>query len=298
MEKQDKSLIYPLFIPMRGCRSACVYCNQHKITGAGAFNLQEARVEVAAFIERNSPKPKQVAFYGGTFTALPVNEQIEYLSAMQEVLEDGDGLRISTHPAFIDEITLNRLRNHRVATIELGIQDFCDEVLNATGRNYTSVQAIQAANAVRKAGFEMGVQLMPGLPGSNIKSHRYNLQVLSELRPDLLRLYPTIVIRGTKLEKMYLEDRYQPLSLKSAIDICADFTKLCKANNIRIIKYGLPSNLNISEVVAGPYHPAFGELVKQALLRREIEHNPSRKQHLTTCELQLLRAHRALELSL
>jgi histone acetyltransferase (RNA polymerase elongator complex component) len=289
--KPDRSLIYPLFIPMRGCPGTCVYCDQRKISGSGAFDLQQAKSEVGAFLRRNPGTTKEVAFYGGTFTALPLATQNEYLEEIGGLLEQGDSIRVSTHPAYISSGILAFLKTRKVQTIELGIQDFCDEVLAQSGRDYSSGQAVQAAQAVRSAGFTLGLQLMPGLPGSSAETMRKNLELLLKISPALLRLYPTIVIKGTKLEQMYRDRQFVPLSLRQAVVLCAEFREACAPAGIRIIKYGLPSNIDYHEVVAGPYHPAFGELVKQELLRRELEKDPSRKDRLQAHELQLLRAH-------
>ncbi|MDD2597231.1 MAG: radical SAM protein [Candidatus Cloacimonetes bacterium] len=296
MKQPDKSLIYPLFIPMQGCPGTCVYCDQRKISGAGTFDLEKAEREVTAFIRRNSGTKKEVAFYGGTFTALPIDIQQASLMRISSLLDEDDSLRVSTHPLYIDADTLSRLWRYRVRVIELGIQDFCDEVLKASGRNYHAEAAFSAALAVRDAGFTLGVQLMPGLPQSSAASLQKNQQTLVKLKPDLLRLYPTVVIKGTALARLYERGDYLPLSLREAVMICADYAELCAQNSIRIIKYGLPSNLDIAEVVAGPYHPAFGELVKQELLRREIKRDPKRRQHLYPKEIQLLKAHGAGEL--
>lgn len=291
MIKPDKTLIYPLFIPMQGCPGSCVYCDQRKITGAGLFDLHQAVSEVRAFIRRNSGRNKEVAFYGGTFTALPQQTQNEYLENIASLLEPSDSIRISTHPVYIDADILGFLKARRVQSIELGIQDFNDDVLMQSGRGYSAETASKAVQIVRNAGFVVGLQLMPGLPGSSPQSNRQNLDTVLSLQPDLLRLYPTVVIQGTALEAMYLSGAYQPLGIVEAVQLCADYQQLCEPRGIRIIKYGLPSNIEPREVTAGAYHPAFGELVKQELLRRLLAKDPQRKDRLSPMELQLLRAH-------
>lgn len=293
MSKPDRSLIYPLFIPMRGCPGTCVYCDQHKISGSGEFDLLQAKREVEAFVRRNSGTTKEVAFYGGTFTALPPHLQAKYLDEIGALLEPCDSIRISTHPAFMGEDVLAFLKTKKVKTIELGVQDFCDDVLSQSGRGYTGKQAVDAAKAVQSAGFSLGLQLMPGLPGSSAHTMELNKARLLQVSPALLRLYPTVVIKDTALESMFQQGCFTPLGLKEAVVLCADFQELCAPAGIRIIKYGLPSNIDRMEVVAGPFHPAFGELVKQELLRREIARDPARFQRLLPKEQQLLRAHGA-----
>lgn len=289
--KLDKSLIYPLFIPMQGCPGRCVYCDQSKISGAGAFDLEAARDEVRAFIRRNPARDKEVAFYGGSFTAFSEAERELILGKIGEELDEYSSFRISTHPLFISDDILEHCARHRVRTIELGIQDWHDAVLEASGRGYSSEQARLACQQIREHGFRLGIQLMPGLPGSNASTTTQNQEILLMIKPDYLRLYPLVVIKDTPLAIQYLSGRYTPLSLKEAIRICADYAELCRETGIKIIKYGIPSNIADSEVLCGPYHPAFGELVKQEILIREICRNTQPKANLEPKQLQLLRAH-------
>ncbi|MCB5271586.1 MAG: radical SAM protein [Candidatus Cloacimonetes bacterium] len=291
MNKPNKSLIYPLFIPNEACPGGCIYCDQSKISRAGAFDLEEAEAQVQAFIWRNPNRAKEVAFYGGTFTALPVSRQEALLKGIHALLDDDSSIRISTHPLYIDDEVLERCKAYRVKTIELGIQDFCELPLQKSGRNYTTAQALNAAHKVRDAGLILGLQLMPGMPGSDEETIKENHHLLRQLKPDLLRLYPLVVIRGTPLQQIYQKGEYTPLSIPEAVRICADYAELCDEEGIRIIKYGLPSNLELQDYIAGPFHPAFGELVKQELLIRKLKHNPEHLQHLGAKEEQLLRAH-------
>ncbi|MCB5268851.1 MAG: radical SAM protein [Candidatus Cloacimonetes bacterium] len=291
MNKADKSLIYPLFIPMQGCPGRCIYCDQMKISGAGDFDLEAAIIQVQAFIRRNPSRIKEVAFYGGSFTALDEAKRERILCQILAVCDPNTSIRISTHPLYIDQAILEHCRKYRVFTIELGIQDWHDEVLKASGRGYSSKQALDACRLIQDAGFRLGLQLMPGLPGSSPQSITFNHEMLKQIKPQFLRLYPLILIRGTELERIHRQGEYQPLSLNDAIHICADYAELCQQMGIRIIKYGLPSNIDQSEILAGPYHPAFGELVKQELLKRDLKKHPQRCVQLSNQELQLLRAH-------
>lgn len=291
MTKPYKSLIYPLFIPNEACPKGCIYCDQSKISRAGAFVLEEAQAQVQAFIRRNPNRRKEVAFYGGTFTALPVSRQEALLKAIQALLDDYSSIRISTHPLYITDEVLERCKSYQVKTIELGIQDFCALPLQKSGRNYSPDQALAAAQKVRAAGFILGLQLLPGLPGSDEHTIAENHRILRQLKPDLLRLYPLVVIKGTPLHKIYLNGEYTPLSIPEAVKICADYAELCTQEGIRIIKYGLPSNLDLADFIAGPHHPAFGELVKQELLIRKLNKNPELLCSLEQKEEQLLRAH-------
>lgn len=276
---KTKHLIYPLFLPNHGCPGGCIYCDQVKISGAGAFDLDKAVQEVAGFIQRNPKRSKEVAFYGGTFTALPLSFREEILSRILEVVDEGTKLRISTHPLWINEDILRHCAEYRIQTIELGIQDWHDRPLALCGRGYTSAQALEAAHLVKDMGFTLGIQLMPGLPGSDIETLDYNHLVLTSLRPHMLRLYPVVVIRGTELQRSYEQGLYKALDVAEAVTICADYAELCEPLGIRIIKYGLPSNIDPADVIAGAYHPALGELVKRELAFRHGAEQKVNKRH-------------------
>lgn len=290
---KHKTLIYPLFIPMHGCPGQCIYCDQVKISGASAFDLAVALDEVRGFVQRNPNQEKEIAFYGGSFTALPEAKRSEILSRVLDCVDDQTRIRISTHPLYINEDILQHCEHYRIQTIELGIQDWHDIPLWQSKRGYDSQQAFHAACLVQSKGFVLGIQLMPGLPGSSSQTTKFNMDRLREVRPNFLRLYPVVIIRGTMLEQMYQNGSYAPLSLEDAIGICADYTLLCEECGIRIIKYGLPSNLDTTEVVAGAYHQAFGELVKQELMVRNIQKASAtgKAVSLSTKDKQLLRAH-------
>nr|MDK2850980.1 hypothetical protein [Candidatus Cloacimonadota bacterium] len=292
MSKPDRTLIYPLFIPNEACPGGCVYCDQRKISGVESFDLDAAIPALQAFIRRNLGRKKEIAFYGGSFTAMPLKRQEMLLSRVFEILDEYTSIRISTHPAYLKDAALELCHKYRVKTIELGIQDFCDRPLRESGRNYNGKEALEACCKVRSDGFTLGVQLIPGLPGSNAQTLKTNIEILGDLAPDLLRLYPLVVIKGTLLEGLYRRGEYRPLQLSEAVSICADYTEYCLPLSIRIIKYGLPSNLDPEDVVAGAFHPAFGELVKQELLIRKLEKEPDLLAQLDAQQIQLLRAHK------
>lgn len=297
-----RTLIYPVFLPMQGCRGRCIYCDQARISGAGEFDLHQALSGAQAFVERNHSKEKQIAFYGGSFTALAQGFRNSLLDEFRRIADEETTFRISTHPLYIDPGILDWCAQKWIRTIELGIQDFHTEVLMRTGRGYTREQALEAAELVQERGFELGVQLMPGLPGWTEQSIRCNHQVLAQLKPRYLRLYPLIVIRETPLAELFQQCEYLPLTLDEAVRQCADFFPLAAEHGITIIKVGIPSNLDPAEVLAGPWHPAFGELVKAELLcRRIIASKPSEGMlRLEKQELALLKSYspdRLLQLS-
>jgi len=268
-----------------------VYCDQRRICGAEGFEEERELPALQAFIRRNFGKRKEVAFYGGSFTAMALERQEELLRSVYKILDDCTDIRISTHPAYLEDASLDLLDRYRVRTIELGIQDFCDRPLRKSGRNYSGEDALSACRKIRAHGFVLGVQLIPGLPGADEVTLAQNMAIIREMKPDLLRLYPLVVIKGTPLEEIYHRGEYRPLSIPEAVSICADYAELCHPLNTRIIKYGLPSNLDPKEVVDGAFHPAFGEKVKQEILIRKLKNEPDLLAGLNAKDIQLLRAH-------
>lgn len=266
----QRSLIYPIFLPMLGCRHRCIYCDQNKISGADSLDLNKELANVSRFIANHPQEKKEIAFYGSSFTALHVDFREMLLQQFHKVVDANTQFRISTHPLYIDDEILSSCQKGNIAVIELGIQDFCDEVLHASGRGYSGKQAVEAAKLVQAKGFVLGVQLMPGLPGSNEESIRLSMSVLHKLKPAFIRLYPLIVIKGTPLAELYGRGDYVPLDLDEAVHICADYAEFAEAEGINIIKMGLPSNIDKDEILGGPYHPAFGEYVNAERLLRRI----------------------------
>ena len=255
---------------MQGCPSRCIYCDQHKITALAASDLEHQWAQARDFVLRHPGRTKEIAFYGGSFTALPWEWREQLISRFDQISDDCTSYRISTHPAFISPSILQQCWLQGIRCIELGVQDFCTEVLVCSQRGYDGQTARDAAQMVKNAGFKLGIQLMPGLPGSNASSVEENQQALSALIPDYLRLYPVIVLQGTPLADIYLRGAYQPLSLDEAIALCADYCELAEGKGISVIKVGLPSNLDSQDVLAGPWHPAFGEFVQSELLVRRL----------------------------
>ncbi|PKN78787.1 MAG: hypothetical protein CVU48_07250 [Candidatus Cloacimonetes bacterium HGW-Cloacimonetes-1] len=264
-------LIYPVFLPNWGCTNQCVYCDQTAISATGSFDQEQLLADLKSFVLRNRNRDKQIAFFGGSFTGIDEQWRTELFDAISEFIDPQTGFRISTSPDLISPVQLDWCKAHRVQTIELGVQDFFAEVLQASGRSYDSLLAISACDLIRDYGFELGIQLMPGLPGWTLQSLQFNHLCLLRTSPQYLRLYPTIVIRATALAKMYQAASYEPLSMDMAIAQCADYVTLAEPNNITVIKMGLPSTIEQGDVVAGPYHPAFGEFVRSELYIRDLE---------------------------
>lgn len=261
--------IIPVFIPHLGCPHQCVFCDQRAIAAPEA-----PEPEVIADILRQAlpwARGGQLAFYGGSFTAVDPALQTAYLEAAQPFLRSGalESLRISTRPDAIDLPTLQRLADYGVRTIELGAQSMEDGVLRRSGRGHTVAQTIRAARLVKQQGFELVLQLMVGLPGDSRAFCRQTAEQAAALEPDAVRIYPVCVLRGSPLAEM---PGYQPLSIDQAAEWCADMLEVFQRQQIPVIRLGLnPTEQLAQSIVAGPYHPALGQIVWSRLVRRQAE---------------------------
>jgi len=285
-ESKRKHLIIPVFIPYQGCPHRCIYCRQDKITGQREDKIRREGVESLIRKAKKSPKfmnarTREVAFYGGTFTSLGTGYMTELLGAVSGCIKDKsiDAVRISTRPDEIDEIRLELLKSYGVTAVELGVQSMNDDVLRKSGRGHTSEDTVNAVSLLKKNGFKTGVQLMPGLPGDSLDIFHNTIDRVLELAPDIVRLYPAIVIKGTGLAKLYQAGKYRPLSLDEAVAICSLSCKRLEQNGIRVIRIGLmstPSLLEDGEIIAGPWHNAFGFLVRSDMfLKKTIPFLPA-----------------------
>ncbi len=211
-----------------------------------------------------------MAFYGGSFTGLDRNLQEYFLDAAYKFVTNGliDSIRVSTRPDYITDDGLLLLKRYRVTTVELGVQSMVDDVLRLSGRGHTAEETVNAVMLLKKYGFNICLQLMPGLPGDTEETILYTASKIIELKPDFARIYPTLVVRNTPLEEMYLRGRYTPWSLADMADVCRKLISLFNERGIPVIRLGLPASEALKEaVVAGPYHPSFGGLVKNHMGR-------------------------------
>ncbi len=270
------TLIIPVFIPHRGCPHDCLFCNQQKISGHDRDNLD--RVPVAATIEewlrrKGDRSQVQVAFFGGSFTCLPAEEQVSLLAAVRPYLQEKkvDTIRLSTRPDCIDPAVCRLLKDYNVGVVELGVQSFSDEVLQRSLRGHSVHDVRRAFQLLKEADFQVGLQLMPGLPGETSNSFDHGINEVIALKPDFVRIYPALVVKDSGLEQLYKAQRFRPLSLNKAIAISVrSYQKLTRAG-IEVVRMGLqPSESLEKSVVAGPYHPAFGELVHSRLWLKKI----------------------------
>jgi histone acetyltransferase (RNA polymerase elongator complex component) len=263
----------PFFIPELGCPHQCVFCDQHRISGTQqAPKPEEVDSQVAAYLETFPKGERQVeiAFFGGNFTGLPQNEQEAYLQAAAKWIEAGKvgGIRLSTRPDYINPEVLKLLKKYGVSSIELGAQSLDEDVLRLAGRGHSAKHVEEASKMILDAGFVLGLQMMTGLPGDTMEKTMYTARRIKELGASETRIYPTLVIRGTQLEQMYLEGSYQPLSLDETIDRCKQLLLFFEDKKVKVLRLGLhPSEglSNGSELVTGPFHPALKELVNTTI---------------------------------
>jgi len=268
-----KRSIVPIFIPHLGCPHICVFCDQKTSAAESAPAPERVLEMIKAGLGRASFP--QIAFYGGSFTALLPEMQENYLKAAFLFVQRGlaDSIRVSTRPDCVDEETVSRLLRFGVKTVELGVQSTDDRVLALCGRGHTGKDAVSASRIVKEAGLELILQMMPGLPGSSGESDRETARQLCRMRPDGVRIYPVCVLRGTPLAEWAARGEYAPMTVGDAVDLCSDLLSIFEEKDVPVIRVGLNPTPALSNggVIAGAYHPAFGELASSRALRREAE---------------------------
>ncbi len=264
-----KHYTIPVFMPERACPFQCVFCNQQKISGhTRSPDFKEVtntiRTYLASFKAGN--RYVEVGFFGGTFTGISTDIQENYLKTVQPFLDTGEvqGIRFSTRPDYIDEEGLKRLKKYCVSTIELGAQSLDDTVLLSSRRGHTVQQVEEAAALIHAASFDLGLQMMIGLPGDTLEKAMTTAQKIIDLGASNTRIYPALVIKDTALHRWYQQGKYKPLSLEEAVAWSKQLLLKFEDSGVRVIRLGLhPSEglLDGSELVAGPFHPSFRELV-------------------------------------
>lgn len=266
-----------LFVPNNGCPHACSFCSQKIITGR-TVQPSPADVVSAAEIALKSLGPKsgsaEIAFFGGSFTAIEREYMISLLKAAAPYVRNGlfSGIRISTRPDGIDSEILDLLRSYGVSAIELGAQSMNDRVLFLNGRGHTVRQVERASALIRGGGFSLGLQMMTGLYGDTSAGARETAGQLAALKPDCVRIYPTIVLKGTRLAELFSEGAYVPASLEETTELCADLLDFFEGRSIPVIRLGLHASPELErDRLAGPWHPAFRELCESRRFLRRAE---------------------------
>ncbi len=253
-----------VFVPHLGCPNQCSFCNQHYIActekaprEADIINA----VELAKTSKNYNPKITELAFFGGSFTAIDRDYMISLLKTADRFIKNGDisGIRISTRPDAINEEILNLLKGYSVTAIELGAQSMDDEVLLLNHRGHTACDVVKASNLIKQYGFSLGLQMMTGLLGDSDEKALETAKKIILLKPDTVRIYPTIVFEDTYLGKLFKNGKYSPQTLENAVKFCSQLLEMFSLHNISVIRTGLHT-IDNSKYLAGPWHPAFREL--------------------------------------
>lgn len=284
-----KHYIIPIFISHSGCPHQCVFCNQDKIARALIKEVtgEEVRLTVEEHlktIDKNNSLI-EISFFGGTFTAIDINKQREYLSVAKEYKEKGliHKIRMSTRPDAISYEILTYLKEFDVDIIELGVQSLDNTVLKLSGRGHSAKDVEVASKLIKEFKITLGHQIMPGLPGSNYEKDVKSALDSIKMKPDICRIYPSLVIKETPMEQMYYKGSYKPYSVEEAVEVSKAIYKLYKEANVNIIRVGLQPTDTITlgkDVVAGPFHPAFRELVEGSLIIDSIKDNTKLEDNL------------------
>ena len=272
-----KEYIIPIFVPHLGCPHLCTFCNQRKISGElKDVTEKDVKDTIEYYLDKFRSKDTyvEVAFFGGSFTAIDISMQEKLLKVVEPYIKEKkvDSIRISTRPDCINKEILKMLKKHHVKTIELGVQSTNNYILEKSKRGHTFEDVKKASKLIRWHGFKLGHQMMIGLPDSTAKDDMQTVKDLIKLKPKIIRIYPVLVIKGTELEKEYNKGEYIPLTVVQAVERSKEAVETFRKHNIKVIRVGLQNTDTIkepkekdSQVVAGPYHPAFGQLVENAI---------------------------------
>lgn len=252
-----------------------MFCNQVRVSGV-AEAIDPSRIGAALEAMLPPVGGGEVAFYGGSFSLLDQSLQRACLEAVAPFVEAGraEGIRVSTRPDGLGEAQVEFLERHGVTTVEIGCQSFCQKVLGLSGRGHGASDAGGALARLRRFPLAVGLQLMPGLPGAGPDEAFYSLETALSLRPDFLRIYPTVVLEGTELAELWRHGDYHPMELESAVDLCASMLLRCRAAGVVVIRIGLQGDASLDRgegILAGPYHPAFGQLVQSRIWLRAFQ---------------------------
>lgn len=263
----------PIFVSHRGCPFQCVFCNQTHITGeSGKVSSADVKRTIEEYLRTFKDKSRfvETAFFGGSFTGIAEEEQEELLGAAYEYVKSGDigGIRISTRPDYISPPVIERLLRYGVTTVELGVQSMDEEVLKLSGRGHSPADVEKAATLLKQTKIRLGLQMMTGLPGDTEEKSLYTAKEFIRLKPQMVRIYPTLVIKNTMLDTLYEQGLYRPQTVEEAVKLSKSLVLMFREADIEVIRVGLQPTEEIREgasVTSGPYHPAFGELVESEI---------------------------------
>lgn len=278
-----------IFVAHVGCPNVCSFCNQHTISGSqkAPTTLEVDAICKEAFQRIKDKSNTEIAFFGGSFTAIEPTYMLSLLQVVQKYIGNGGfyGIRVSTRPDCISKEVLEVLKQYHVTSIELGCQSMCDDVLTANRRGHTAKDVYHACDLIRQYDFELGLQMMVGLYKSTIQDEYYTANQIVSLKPDTVRIYPVCVLKGTELADLYLKGEYTLYDMDTIVDVCCNLLLKFDSNSIRVIKCGLhASEMVETDLVAGYYHPAFRELCESRIYRKNIQSiiglNPNLKHYV------------------
>ncbi len=262
----------PIFLPFQGCKGRCVFCDQRAITSTEGKGVSSQAIvgrlsDAFSKARRHEGKKVIVAFYGGTFTNNPLPVIREILDATSSFRDKGlfSSIRVSTRPDSLEKEKLLLMKEYGVDTVELGVQSMNDNVLTQAGRGHTAEDTRDAFHMLKSLGFQIGAQLMVGLPGDSPSGFMDSVEEVIALRPAMVRLYPTVVIEGTALAGLYADGSYRPLGLDEAVKLCAEALARFEEEEIEVIRIGLAPSQELIDgkrMIDGPWHPCFGFLVR------------------------------------
>ena len=266
-----------IFVPHNGCPHCCSFCNQVKITGKQSQPTEQDiihAVNIAMNSKNYVSEKSEIAFFGGSFTAIEKEYMLSLLSTAYRYVKDGSfcGIRISTRPDYIHHEILDILQSYGVKSIELGTQSMDNEVLRANDRGHTAEDVEKAVALIHSYGFSLGLQMMTGLYKSTVEKDYHTALKICALKPETVRIYPTVIMKDTKLADYYEQGIYQTYTLEETVKLCAELLELFQQNHIEVIRLGLHSTEDIKKgMLAGAWHPSFGELCFSRLYRNRIE---------------------------
>ncbi len=274
-----KHAIIPIFIPHKGCPNDCIFCNQRKITAhSESVNASDIHRTVSRYMSTLSDmnmETIELSFFGGSFTGIPIEEQQEYLAIAKEYKDRGviQKIHLSTRPDYINKKILDNLKTYDVDVIELGVQSFAEPVLKASNRGHDASCVYESCALIKKYGFTLGIQLMIGLPEDTAEYDVFSAKEAAKIKPQIARLYPTVVIRDTGLYQLMEKGLYTPLREKDAVERTASMYKILTEAGINVIRVGLKSSDIMSDGnnTADTFHPAFRQLVEGFLARQQLE---------------------------
>lgn len=269
-----KKRIIPIFVPHRGCPHDCIFCNQKKITGVSTDmtngDVRNIVEEYLTTIDKDASV--EIAFFGGSFTAIDEDIQKSLLSVAKEYVDKGvvQDIRMSTRPDCISQDILTMLKEYKTSIIELGVQSLDEDVLRESIRGHHTDEVFESAKLIKDNGIQLGLQMMVGLPSDTEEKCINTAREFIKLNPDCVRIYPTLVVKETGLENLLSKKEYNPFTLDESIQIVKKLLAMYYVNNINVIRVGLQATDDIQlgkAIVDGPYHPAFRELVEGEMIK-------------------------------